>query len=178
MLWVSVLSIWLTAPTAAVADASPVRVFLDPPAAVLTMGDVPAFAGTVTNSGTAPLQGLIVYLSLVSLKPGKEAPVDLEDWSASGAIRIDRLLPGATTTHDWKLRLIQAGKFGVVLTVIDPHEMSPVVSSVLRFEIRPKRLLESKRILPVAIGVPALLLLLWGTAMYFANGKTFSAMSR
>ncbi|HEX9273349.1 MAG TPA: hypothetical protein VGA01_14175 [Candidatus Binatia bacterium] len=60
------------------------------------------------------------------------------------------------------MRLIQAGKFGVALTVVDPKEQKLIVSPLVSFDIQPKRLLESKRIMPVAIGEPSLLLIFLG----------------
>ena len=144
------------------ADATQVAVTLEPPVGTMKMGETPSFNGTVTNIGKVPLEGIVVYLSLVSLKPGEEEPVDLEDWSAQKAIRIDRLLPGETRKHPWSMRLIQAGKFGLALTVVDPKEQKLIVSPLVSFDIQPKRLLESKRIMPVAIGEPSLLLIFLG----------------
>lgn len=154
----------LSATSTFAADANQVQVTLEPPMRTMKMGETPAFSGTVTNIGKTPLEGLVVYLSLVSLKPGEEQPVDLEDWSAEKALRVDRLLPGETKTHAWSIRLIQAGKFGVALTAVDPTEQKPVVSPLVHFDIQSKRLLASKRILPVAIGEPLLLLTFWGLA--------------
>jgi hypothetical protein len=151
------------------ANAAQVFVTLEPPVGTMKMGETPAFSGSITNIGETPLEGLVVYLSLVSLKPGKEEPVDLEDWSAQRAIRIGRLLPGESSVHEWSMRLIQAGKFGVALTVVDPKEPQPIISPLVSFDIQPKRLLASKRILPVAIGEPLLLVALWGATSFFAG---------
>jgi hypothetical protein len=135
-------------------------VVLERPAGTMKMGDTPSFIGTITNNGQQPLEGLVVYLSLVSLKPGNEHPVDLEDWSAQKAVRIDRLSPGKSITQTWGMRLIQAGKFAVALTVVDPQKTQPTVSDLVPFEINPKPMIASTRILPVAIGEPFLLLTL------------------
>lgn len=159
------------------ADTGQIVVTLEPPAGNMKMGETPAFSGTVTNIGETPLDGLVVYLSLVSLKPGKERPVDLEDWSAEAAVRIDRLLPGETKTHPWSMRLIEAGQFGVALTVVDPKEQKPIVSPLIHFDIQPKRLLASKRILPVAFGEPSLLLVIWGLASIIRYRKKTSGAS-
>ncbi len=142
------------------------RVTLTPPAGSLKMGDTPVFRGAVTNLGSRPMQGLIVYLSLVSLEPGQEHPIDLEDWSAQKAVRIERLDPGAAQYQNWEMRLIQAGRFGAALTVINPEENKPVISSLITFEVQPKPTLSRGRILPVAIGVPLLLLALLGIISY------------
>jgi hypothetical protein len=98
----------------------------------------------------------------MALKPGDEHPVDLEDGSAQKAVRIDRLPPGQRDTQDWPMRLIEAGKFGVALTVVDPDERQPIISDLLVFDIQSKPMLNSGRVTAVAIGVPLLLLLLYG----------------
>lgn len=139
-----------------------VEVALERPTGTLKMGDTPSLIGTITNTGQQPLEGLVVYLSLVSLKPGNEHPVDLEDWSAQKAVRIARLAPGKSSTQRWGMRLIQAGKYGIALTVVDPREKRPVVSDLVPFEVNPKPTLASNRILPVTIGEPVLLLTLLG----------------
>jgi hypothetical protein len=149
--------------TLAWAGTGAVQVVLRPPAGTLKMGDTPNFAGDITNLGPKPIHGLIGYLSLVSLEPGHEEPVDLEDWSAQKAIRIDHLYPGEIDARNWSMRLIKAGRFGVALTVVDPMDKKPVISELVPFEIQPKTTLASGRILPVAIGEPLLLLTLLGT---------------
>jgi hypothetical protein len=142
------------------ADLTPlIQVVIKAPTGALKMGDRPVFKGVVKNSGQRDLQGLVVYLSLVSLNPGHEHPVDLEDWSAQKAIRIDKLMPGETHKQDWPMRLIQSGRFGVALTVVDSLESRPVVSELVPFDIQTKPTVASSRILPIAIGEPLLLLI-------------------
>ena len=145
------------------ADGTPcIQVSIQDPTGVLKMGDRPVFKGVVKNTGQRNLKGLVVYLSLVSLKSGHEHPVDLEDWSAQKAVRIDQLVPGETHRQDWPMRLIQAGRFGVALTVVDPLENRPIVSDLVSFRIQPKPTVASGLILPVAISEPLLLLTLFG----------------
>jgi hypothetical protein len=145
------------------ADGNPyIQVAIQRPEGSLKMGDRPVFKGVVKNTGQRNLQSLVVYLSLVDLKPGYEHPVDLEDWSAQKAVRVDQLAPGRTHRQDWPMRLIQAGRFGVTLTVVDPLENRPVVSDLVLFDIQTKPTVASSRILPVAVGEPILLLILFG----------------
>lgn len=152
------------------AEPPALRVTLQPPAGPLKMGDTPNFLGAVTNLSPQPAHGLVVYLSLVSLAPGHEHPVDLEDWSAQKAVRLDRLAPGATDFRNWGMRLIQAGKFGVALTVVDPRENRPIVSDLVPFEVQPKVTLLSSRVLPVAIGEPLLILIFFAGLRFFHAG--------
>jgi hypothetical protein len=156
---------------ASTGERSGFRISLQPPTGALKMGDTPNFLGAVTNLGAQPAQGLIVYLSLVSLTPGQEHPVDLEDWSAQKAVRIDRLNPGATDYRRWGMRLIAAGKYGVALTVVDPRESRPLVSDLVTFKVRPKPTLIAGRVLPVAIGVPLLVLSFWGGLLVYRSRR-------
>ena len=123
------------------------------------MGDTPVFKGAVKNTGTETLDGLVVYLSLVSLEKGNEHPVDLEDWSAQKAVRIERLLPGEINRQQWPMRLISAGNFAVAQTVVSAGTTKPVISNLVEFNIQPKQLISSTRILPVVIGEPILILI-------------------
>ena len=134
-----------------------ISVFLQAPDPPLQMGDLPVFKGEVTNQGANVLKSLVVYLSLVSLQPGQEHPVDLEDWSAQKAIRIDQLAPGQTMTQEWRMRLIKSGSFGAALTIVNPASDQPQISPLALFDITPKATVLAGRILPVAVGIPLLL---------------------
>ena len=83
--------------------------------------------------------------------------MDLEDWSAQKAVRLDHLNPGATDYRHWGMRLIQARKYGVALTVVDPRENRPIVSDLVPFEVQCKVTLAAGRVLPVALGEPLLI---------------------
>lgn len=152
---------------ASAGERSGFLISLQQPAGPLQMGDTPNFLGAVTNLGSQPAHGLVVYLSLVSLTPGQEHPVDLEDWSAQKAVRIDRLNPGATDYRPWNMRLIAAGNYGVALTVVDPRKSRPLVSDLVTFVVRPKPTLIAGRVLPVAIGVPLFIMGLWGGLLVY-----------
>jgi hypothetical protein len=128
------------------------------------MGQTPTYTGTITNHGPQTLHGLVVYLTIVSLRPGDEHPIALEDWSATPAMRVDAIGPNASVSRLWTMRLLASGPYGISLTVIDPAESHPIVSQIVRFDVQPKAVLSSSRILPVAIGEPLLVLGLAGAA--------------
>ena len=56
------------------------------------------------------------------------------------------------------MRLIQAGAYRVVVSAMDQETGRVMTSPVLDFLVRPKPVVESRRILPVALGVPLILL--------------------
>ena len=121
------------------------------------MGDRLGFRSTIRNAGAAPLEGLVAWLSLVRVDPGQEQPVDLEDWSVQKAITLPRLEPGRAVTTEWPLRLIQAGQFRVVVSATASQAAALTASPVLPFTVLSKPVVESRRVLPVALGIPLLL---------------------
>lgn len=122
------------------------------------MGDRVLFHSTVRNAGTAPVDGVVAWFGLVQVDPGQEQPVDLEDWGAHKAVAVARLVPGEALETDWPVRLIQAGHYRVVVSAAsrDGGPLSP--SPFVELAVRRKPVVESARVLPVALGVPALLL--------------------
>ena len=121
------------------------------------MGDRLRYQSTIRNIGPAPVQGVVAWLGLVQVDPGLEQPVDLEDWSAHKAITVPLLAPGQSVSTEWPMRLIAAGRYRVVISAAagdGPLSPSPFVD----LAIRQKPVVESARVLPVALGVPALLL--------------------
>lgn len=127
------------------------------------MGDRLSFHSVIRNDGAQPAEGLIAWVSLVQIDRGKEQPVDLEDWSAHKAVTAARLAPGATLETDWPVRLIQSGHYRVVISVVSRNAPGLIASPFADFQVRPKPVVESRRVLPVAVGIPLALisLLLW-----------------
>ena len=121
------------------------------------MGDNLSFHTAIRNDGSAPVDGLIAWISLVQIDKGKEQPVDLEDWSAHKAVTAASLAPGQTLETDWPMRLIQAGKYRVVVSAIGRDSAGLVASPFADFTVRQKPVVESRRVLPVALGLPLLI---------------------
>jgi hypothetical protein len=96
-------------------------------------------------------------LSLVQVDQGHEQPVDLEDWSAHKAIAVASLAPGAEITTAWPMRLIQSGQYRVVVSAVSRSGTALTPSRFVDFNVAPKPVVESARVLPVALGVPGLL---------------------
>lgn len=121
------------------------------------MGDQLQFRSAIRNTGAIPVRGMVAWLGLVQVDPGQEQPVDLEDWSAHKAITLPVLEPGAALSTDWPMRLIAAGHYRVVVSAAaGDGALSP--SPFVDITVRQKPVVESSRVLPVALGMPALLL--------------------
>ena len=127
------------------------------------MGDHFKFVSAIRNSGTAPVRGLVAWISLIQVDPGHEQPVDLEDWSAQKAVTRAALAPGEQITVEWPLRLIQAGDYRVVISAVERSAPHIITSPFIDFHVKRKPVVESPRILPVAFGLPLALgvLTLW-----------------
>ena len=121
------------------------------------MGDHVLYRSMIRNAGSAPVQGVVAWVSLVQVDPGQEQPVDLEDWSAHKAVTMPSLEPGQTIATEWPVRLIASGHYRVVVSAAaGDGALSP--SPFVNLAVRQKPVVESSRVLPVALGMPALLL--------------------
>ncbi len=142
------------------AAAAPLSISLAPAVsnpASPQMGDNLSFHTVIRNGDTAPVEGLIAWLSLVQVDPGKEQPVDLEDWSAHKAVTTAALAPGASIETDWPMRLIQAGHYRVVVSAASRDGAALTASPFADFTVRQKPVVESRRVLPIALGIPLLI---------------------
>lgn len=122
------------------------------------MGNWLKFHSVINNPGAQVSHGIVAWISLVQVDPGKEQPVDLEDWSAHKAVTQAVLQPGRQVKVEWPMRLIQAGAYRVVVSAVDRETGHVMTSPFVDFRVRRKPVVESARILPVAFGVPAVVL--------------------
>ncbi len=123
------------------------------------MGDRLAFHSVITNTGEQPIDGVMAWVGLLKVDPGREQPVDLEDWSAQKAVTQATLPPGGTLAVDWPLRLIEDGHYRLVVSAAG-RSGEFATSPLADFTVRPKPVVESTRVLPVAFGVPLLIAML------------------
>lgn len=130
------------------------------------MGDWLKFRSIVTNISNQPAHGVVAWISLVQVDPGREQPVDLEDWSAHKAVTRALLEPGQHVNVEWPMRLIQSGSYRVVISAVDRETGHVMTSPFVDFQVKRKPVVESSRILPVAFGVPAIILALIALRRY------------
>jgi hypothetical protein len=121
------------------------------------MGDYLSFRTVLRNTGTQALEGLIAWISLVRIDKGKERPVDLEDWSANKAVSVVVLRPGEKIKTDWPIRLIKAGRYRILVSAVTRAGAELSASPFADFYVRQKPVVESRRVLPIAFGLPLLI---------------------
>jgi hypothetical protein len=112
----------------------------------------------------------VAYISVVDIK--NSLPIDLEDWSAQKGIYIPSIAPSKTVTSEWSLRLVTAGSYTVdVLYNRNGDLSSPAVSPRISLEVAPRVNLNPGNVLPVAFGVPALLVAVFAVVNYRRGKK-------
>ena len=105
--------------------SSPLRVQISATGAARVAGDHETVTVTVTNTGSTPQQDVLVLLSLVDVTGSLATPLGLEDWTpAPEAAYAAQLLPGASVSRTWRLRMIQAGRLVVSATAVAGGDVS------------------------------------------------------
>lgn len=122
------------------------------------MGDRLSYRTSIRNVGDSSADGVVAWLGLIQVDKGQEQPVDLEDWSAHKAITLNSLAPGEAVQTDWPMRLIASGHYRVVVSAASAGGGPLTPSSFIDLAVRAKPVVESGRVLPVALGMPMLLL--------------------
>ena len=121
------------------------------------LGRAFVFRSAIANQGSTPATGLIAHLNIVSLSGG--VYVDPEDWSTRRTRYLGPLASGGSRTITWRLKAVNAGSFGVYVAVLDPAGGSrpPTIGPLVAVTVAGRTTLNAGGILPVAIGVPAIL---------------------
>jgi len=83
-----------------------------------------------------------------------------------------RLQSGAALQTQWPMRLIQSGDYRVVISATDRNNKTVFTSPTLQFHVAQKPVVESARILPVALGAPLLIGGLLGVQKFRRRHKT------
>jgi hypothetical protein len=147
------------AATALAQDAGGVEVQIDHPRISTELGGKFTFTSTVVNPGTTPADGLIAHLNILSIRPG--VYVDPEDWASQRTRYLRPIPPGDALPVTWHVQAVNTGSFGVYVAVLSKRSASPPVTGpTLELTVAERDTLGSGGIVPLVVGVPALLGLL------------------
>jgi hypothetical protein len=143
--------------TAGAAPAPSLAVSLGPARISTQLGRAFEVRATITNSAGSAAEGLVAHLSVLSLRP--HPYVDPEDWSPRRVVFLDPIAAGASRTLRWRMTAVDAGTFGVYVTVLprDPGGGPAPNTPTIDLHVSERRTLNSGGILPLAVAVPALL---------------------
>jgi hypothetical protein len=164
----------VAAAAAALALASPalaadgVTVSVDRTAVKAALGHAFVVRSTIANHGATPATGLIAHLNVLSLRG--DVYVDPEDWSSSRTRYLVPIPAGGSTTLTWKLDAVSPGHLGVYIAALSrAGTTAPTVSRTVSVTVADRRTLNAGGILPLALGIPALLALV---TLFLRLGRT------
>ena len=146
--------------TAGQVQAAGLRVSNDRAGIATALGHKFVFHTTIRNDGATPASGLIAHLNVVDLSG--HTYVDPEDWSSQRTRYLPSIPAGGSTALAWRMNAVNSGTIGVYVAVL-PRSGAPVpptTGPTVRVQIKDRKTLNSGRILPLALGLPALLGLL------------------
>jgi hypothetical protein len=122
-----------------------------------SLGQKVAFRSTVVNRGSTAASGLIAHLNVLSVRKG--VYVDPEDWSSNRTRYLDTIPAGGSTAINWQIQAVNAGILAVYVSVLRHTAVGrrPVNGPAVQLAVAQRKTLNSGGILPLALGLPALL---------------------
>ena len=152
-----------TAVLVVAADASAadrLAVNADQTRVVTELGHTFSFRTTITNEGTEIARGYVAHLNVLSYDPG--VYVDPEDWSGNRTRYLQPILRGGSATITWRMQAVNDGHFAVYVAVLPQTGGGrPTTGPVITVTVAKRTTINSGGILPLALGVPALLGVAW-----------------
>jgi hypothetical protein len=134
-----------------------------------TAGDYITVKASIRNVSASAISNVTTYLSLVD--EGTKLPVDLEDWSAEKGLFIGVIDSAQTLPLDWKIHLVKAGSYSLIIVAETAGDSRPQTSSIVHFTALPKRNLNPGHVLPVALLTPVVILCIMALASYARNSR-------
>ncbi|MDP1713156.1 MAG: ABC transporter permease subunit [Anaerolineales bacterium] len=151
-------------PAQALQDSqAPLQITVDIQSKAINTGEKLDFNTTVINSDTTASAPLIVAMNIINLDANGDV-VDPEDWSPQRTQYIVPLDAGQSASQTWTINPILGGNYMMYMVVIpEPSDQGstsqPVASSGIHLTVQAVTRLNPGGVLPLAIGIPILLML-------------------
>jgi hypothetical protein len=144
------------------AQTEPASVTVDRGQISAGLGDDFGFQTTIENPAGTSTTALIAHLNILSLRDG--VYVDPEDWSSQRTVYLGAIPAGESRTIKWSLKAVNGGSFAAYVAVLPQNSpaRAPTTSPTVEIEVAERKTLNAGGILPLALGIPALLGLLAG----------------
>jgi hypothetical protein len=137
-------------------SAAAMTVQLDRTHVSTSIGKKFTFTTTVQNDGDQSVSDLVAHLNVLSSDPG--VYVDPEDWSSHRTRYLAPISAHGTAKISWTVTAVNSGHITIFVAILPRHGSGSIaVSEPLRVEIAKRRTLNSGGVLPLALGLPALL---------------------
>ena len=118
------------------------------------IGESFGFDSEIRNTSGETQSDLVAHLNVAGLSSG--IYVDPEDWSEDRTRFLRHLAPGESTTVGWNVKAVTGGRAAIYVVVL-PGRNEPAVSQAMTVQIADTKDLNSDGVLPLALGVPAVL---------------------
>jgi cyclic lactone autoinducer peptide len=132
-------------------------------------GDYVTVLGEIKNTGTTTISHITTYLSLVDT--ANRLPVDLEDWSAEKGQYVGSIDASSTLPLQWKIHFVKQGTYTLSIIANIEGQDKPITSAITYFNVAQKKNLDPGHVLPVALGEPIVILLIFGILHYRRERK-------
>jgi hypothetical protein len=144
------------------AESTDVSVTADRSRMTTQIGHSVVFSTTITNDATTATAPLIAHLNVLSLRSGVE--VDPEDWSTHRTRYIGAIPAAGSRTIRWPVHAVNTGKIALYVAVLPQsgRNRPPAIGPTVQLVVAKRDTLNSGGILPLALGIPALLGLMAG----------------
>ena len=130
------------------------------------LGHSVSFRTTIANHGSTSTGPLIAHLNVLSLRSGVE--VDPEDWSTHRTRYLGAIPAGGSRTITYPVHAINTGRIALYVAVLPQvgPARPPVTGPTVQLVVANRDTLNAGGILPLALGIPALLAFLAGGMQY------------
>jgi hypothetical protein len=156
------ISLTLSAPAAATAQSADVTVTSNQSRLATQVGRSVSFTTTITNNSTSVTGALIAHLNVLSLRPGVE--VDPEDWSTHRTRYLGAIPAAGSRRISWPVHAVNTGRIALYVAVLPQAgpNRPPAIGPTVQLVVAKRDTLNSGGVLPLALGLPALLGLIAG----------------
>jgi hypothetical protein len=130
------------------------------------LGHNVSFRTTIENHASTSTGPLIAHLNVLSLRSGVE--IDPEDWSTHRTRYLGTIPARGSRTITYPVHAINTGRIALYVAVLPQVARSapPTTGPTVQLVVAKRDTLNAGGILPLALGIPALLALLAGGTQY------------
>jgi len=151
------VSIALALAGPALSGSNRIAVTVDRTAISTSLGHKFSVRSRITNNGGSAASSLVAHLNVLSLRP--DVYLDPEDWSSHRTRYLPTIPAGGSVVITWRMQAVNAGSIAVFVAVLPQNgePRPPATGPTVHVSIARRTTLNSGGILPLALGIPALL---------------------
>jgi hypothetical protein len=148
------------------AASNDISVTVNRPRIATQLGHKVSFRTTIENHSSTWSGPLIAHLNVLSRRSGVE--IDPEDWSTHRTRYLGSIPAGGSRTITYPVHAINTGRIALYVAVLPQvgAAQPPITGPAVQLVVANRDTLNAGGILPLALGIPALLALIAGGMQY------------